>query len=204
MSPVSLSKSSSGSGRHVLPSRRRRTGVLPGVLKTLAGVSSAVLIALLATGGTYALWNGEATVPGGTMRAGAASFAVTPIPGQALPTTALYPGLTIYGGYTATNTGDVPLALSVQSLSGSASPTAFSSALSIAVGAVGTPAECTAGFPVGWTGGFASPAGTLGLVLAAGQSTTLCLSVTLPVTAANGIQGSAAPDFRVVIGGVQP
>lgn len=174
------------------------------LLGTAAAISAAVCVAVLATGGTYALLNSTTSVPGASIRSGAAALALAPVSGRSLTTAALYPGLTIYGAYTATNTGDLPLALTVQALTGLDPASEFSDALVVAVGVVADSASCQTGYPATWTGTRASAAaGSLGTVLATGATAILCLSVALPVNVPDGMQGSPSQAFSITVGGTQ-
>ena len=173
------------------------------LVKSAAAVLMAVCIATAAASGTYALWNSSATVgSAATVRAGTAGLAITsPL---AISATGMYPGLTRYGSMTIQNTGDLALAARVASLTGPATPSTFSQSLVVGVGVAATAAACTAGSvtPV-WTGTFASAsAATVVPSLAKGQSAILCVSIALPITAAQGGQGGTAP-LSLTIDGVQ-
>jgi hypothetical protein len=168
----------------------------------IAAIVLALVIGALATGGTYALWNAGAGVGGARISAGTAALSVSPI--AAVPTTALYPGLTIYGTYTVSNTGDAPLAIRVASLAGPATPTAFSAALTVSAGL--TSAACTTGVVLPWSGTFAAaPAGGAGATAVPAHGTaTLCVAVTLPQATGTAARGLAAASFTLVLDGVQP
>ncbi len=176
------------------------------ILKTLAALVAALFVGVIATGGTYALWNKSTNIAGGTVKAGAASLVISsPL---TMPSTLLYPGLTTYGTFVVTNSGDVPLQLTVQSLTGVAS-TSFSQSLTVAVAvnpAIGaTFADCPGLASYPWSRIATSPtAGSLGSTLNVGASATLCVSTALALNAATTAQGQAVPGFVLTIGGTQP
>jgi hypothetical protein len=176
------------------------------ILKALAAVMAALFVGVIATGGTYALWNKSTNIAGETVKAGAAALVISsPL---TMPSTLLYPGLTTYGTFVVTNSGDVPLQLTVQSLTGVAS-TSFSQSLTVAVAidpAVGaTVADCPSLASYPWSRISTSPtAGSLGATLNAGASATLCISTALASNAATTAQGQAVPGFSLTIGGTQP
>jgi hypothetical protein len=176
------------------------------ILKALAAVTAALFVGVISTGGTYALWNKSATIAGGTVTAGAATLAIsTPL---SMPSTLLYPGLTTYGVFVVTNSGTVPLQLTVQSLTGVAS-TPFSQSLTVSVavdpGAGGTVADCPAIASYPWSRVATSPtAGSLGSTLNVGASATLCVSTALASNAPAAAQGQSVPSFTLTIGGTQP
>ena len=174
------------------------------LLKALAAATAGLCLAMLATGGTYALWNKSATIPGGTVSAGEAALQITfPL---AMDPTRLYPGLTTYGTFVVTNTGTVPLLLNVQSLTGVTS-NSFTQSLTVAVAVAGggaTVADCPAIASYPWSKISTAPiAGTLGSTLGAGASTTLCVSTTLASNAPAAAQSQTVPAFTLTIGGSQ-
>ena len=183
-----------------------RTFSIRSILRVLAAVTAALFVGVIATGGTYALWNKSTTITGGTVKAGVATLVISsPL---TMPSTLLYPGLTTYGTFVVTNSGDVPLQLTVQSLTGVAS-TSFSQSLAVAVAvdpAVSdTVADCPNLGPYPWSQISTAPiAGSLGATLNAGASATLCVSTTLASTAATTAQGQAVRGFSLTIGGTQP
>ena len=175
------------------------------ILKALAAVTAALFVGVIATGGTYALWNKSADITGASVKAGAAALVIsTPL---TMPTTLLYPGLTTYGAFVVTNTGTVPLQLSVQSLTG-VTATPFSQSLTVAVAidpAVGaTVADCPSLASHPWSRISTSPtAGALGSTVNAGASATLCVSTALAANAPATAQGQSVPAFTLTIGGIQ-
>ena len=174
------------------------------ILKTLAVATAGLCLAVLATGGTYALWNKSATIAGATVTAGAATLQIaSPL---SMSPIRLYPGHTTYGTFVVTNTGNVPLSLNVQSITGVAS-NSFTQSLTAAVavaGAGATVADCPAIASYPWSMISTAPiAGTLGSILGVGASTTLCVSTTLGSNAAASAQSQTIPVFTLTIGGSQ-
>ncbi|GAA2237410.1 hypothetical protein N1031_11495 [Herbiconiux moechotypicola] len=182
--------------RHAAPSRAlRRLGL------ALAAASGAVVLAVVASGGTYALLNSSATVPGAVVRSGTATLAVTTA--LSLPTTVLYPGISISGSAIVQNTGNVPLSLRIAGLSRTSSATDFASSLTVGVSTVATSASCPA-VSTAWTGTFASATPTdLSVRLAQNGSVRVCVSVSLPVGAPATANANAATTFILSLDGRQ-
>ena len=168
-----------------------------------AAVIAAVGLGLVATAGTYARWNASSAIPASTIVAGSSGLAITPV--SAFPSTPLAPGLVNRGSFTVTNTGNVSLALAVSGLTGPATPTTFSQALTVAVAST-TVANCAAGtYTPNWSGTFASwAAAAAGATVAPGSSVNLCVSVALSSSVGTGAQGQSAPGIVVALKGTQP
>ncbi|MDJ0338572.1 hypothetical protein [Cryobacterium sp. PH31-O1] len=179
-----------------LPRLRVRSLVLAAASALLA-----VILATTAAGGTYALLNASTSTRPATMTSGTATMTVSPL---ALPAVALYPGLVIAAPVTVTNTGDVPLTVTVSSLIAPTVTSNFSGSLVIGLAAVANAASCTSGVSPTWTGTFAvAPPGPVGAPIAKAQSQTLCVSVALSVNAPDSSQTSSAANFSVVLIGGQ-
>ena len=166
----------------------------------VALTSVAIVVAVLGAGGTFALWNSAAAASTpATVKSGTATLAVTsPL---AMSTATLYPGAVITGPVAFTNTGDTPLALQVTALSAGLPVTTFSQALTVGIGA-GTAAACLAGTVTAtWTGTASSfVAGGIGVTVASGAITNLCISITLATSAASSAQGLSASVSLTVVG----
>lgn len=184
---------------------RERIFSIRSILKALAALMAALFIGVIATGGTYALWNKSTTIAGGTVTAGSAGLVISsPL---TMPSTLLYPGLSTYGAFVVTNTGTVPLQLSVQSLTG-ITATPFSQSLTVAVAIApavsAAVADCPSLASYPWSRISTSPtAGALGSTLNAGASATLCVSTALAANAPATAQGQSVPAFTLTIGGIQ-
>ena len=122
-------------------------------------------------------------------------------PERAPPTTSTA-GITLDGAYTVTNTGDG----AVYECRVTAEPaTSAFSAVVVGVGAwvvIPPPARpailCDLDVETA-----SATAASLGKIVATGSTVTLCVSVGLPLTAANGMQGSTAQEFSMTVGGTQ-
>jgi hypothetical protein len=177
------------------------------VLVLTVGVLAATVLGVSAAGDSSAFLTARAStaaVPT-VITSGTAALSVSAL---SMPTTALYPGLTLYAAVTATNTGDVPLLLGVAGLtppSAATASNALSQALIVGLGAADSSAACAAGTATpAWRGSFAqAPAGLLGVTLAVDASRTLCVSVTLPATAPTASQGQSSTGFALRITGTQ-
>lgn len=173
-----------------------------GLLAGGAGFAAAVVLALGATGGTYAYLNDSATATTGEITAGTGALAVA---GSPVSLTGLYPTAVKYAAITVTNTGSTALQLRVDSLAGPTTATALSASLTVGVGVAASAAACTSGATTStWTGTFAAaPAGALGSTLAAGASATICVSTSMAANAATTTQ-SASTGYTLTLGGRQP
>lgn len=182
----------------------RRGGRSRALIRSLAGTATAVLAAVVLAaglaGGTYAYWIRSASVNLGTIETGTAGLAVTP---SSISVAGLYPTATRHATATVKNTGKVPLALRVDSLTGPGAATALSSSLTIGAGVVASTGACAAGWSPTWSGSFASAsAGALDRTLAAGESVTLCVSTAMAASAGNGAQNSST-SYTLTISGSQ-
>ncbi|VXB24835.1 MULTISPECIES: TasA family protein [unclassified Frigoribacterium] len=142
-----------------------------------AVVAGAVTVALVATGGTYALWNSSVKPTAVTVGSGTAGLSVGAV--KALDTSALGPGGSTAGTFTATNTGSVDLAMRVSAGTTTASASALPGELTVRLAAVARAADCVVG-----VGGYsARPAafdtGSGYFTLPAGVTVTGCVVVTL-------------------------
>ena len=159
--------------------------------RVLATLVVAIALALVATSGSYAFLSSSAPVkllPGSdstsvTLTAGTSGIAVS---APALDLTGFYPGLTRSADATVTASGSVSLALSVSSITG-ASATGFSVTIA--------PGLCAAKAPAVTTG-------SLGVTVAPGASTSICVTVGLATSApASAINTSTT--LSAVITGAQ-
>jgi hypothetical protein len=174
------------------------------VLPITAALTAAVVVALGASSGTYALWNQSQTLAPLALSAGTASLVVTtPL---VLPATPLYPGLTVFGFETVSNTGTVPLTMTA-SLTAPASGNDYSNSLTIALATASTAANCALGIVTSaWSSGtFATPlVSAFGSALAASSTGTIvCVSVALAAGAPASAQALAANNFGITVIGAQ-
>lgn len=148
-------------------------------------------VAVSTTGGTYAYLRSGRAIPlvstGETTATIKTGSAVLALSADAISLTNLYPGDVRRTPITVTNTGSVPLALSVAAITGPT--TANGLAATVASGACpGT--------------GTAVSSGSLGVSAAAGAATTLCLSVSMVTTAPSNAQ-SLSTTIAVQLVGTQ-
>ena len=191
-----------------MPTHLRRADPIRRLLRATLAVAGGIVLALVTVAGSYAYLSASTTVPGGTISAGSANFTIST--GSAVALTGLYPGATTYGSYTLTNTGDVPLGLSVTTFTVTPA-TVFASAvvIDLAMHPAGTTCASAAYSQVSHTG--SATTGALAGPLpsrdrytpgAATPSRTLCVRATLPANAPDGAKATSG-SFAVVIRGVQ-
>ena len=176
---------------------------LRSILSATAVVLTAILLAVLGAGGSYALLNSSASLSSATtIRSGTAALTLSAL---TLPTTALYPGAVVFAPVTVTNSGSVPLAVRATALTPPLAQTSLSGALTIGLAIAASAAVCSAGSVAPtWSGTFASAsAASLGKTIPVGGSAILCVSVTLSSTAPATAQGQSATNFGIVIDGIQ-
>lgn len=154
-----------------------------GVATATAG--AAVLVAVVAAGGTYALWNESKSLDPGTITSGHTGLTIndlTSYPIVGLDTTALYPGYSVITAspLTVKNTGTTPLHVTPGTVTFSNPSSALASQLVVAIRQTAT---CTA-TPVGSTAtSFTS------FDLQPGATTTICVEVQLKSNAPASVQG---------------
>ena len=172
---------------------RRSVFSVLGMVKAGVTLVVALVLSLSVVGGTYASLSASQSIAlvsssgatSTTITAGSADLSVS---ADAIALTGLYPGVARSAQFTVSNTGATNLALTLDSITG---PTA-------ANGLTATLASGTCAAP-----GAAVSSGALGVTVAPAASTTLCLSVALPLTAPSTAQG-AASSLVVSISGRQP
>lgn len=166
--------------------RSRRPGSLVRSTVAAAGViAAAVTVGLAGTGGTYALWNASATVPGATIRTGTVGLSVDPASLGTLATS-LGPGGQTVTRLTVSNTGSTPLKVSATvSVSGG-----FAGSLSLGLASVADTTSCPTGSDTEAT--MVSGADPTGVTtLAGGQHQALCLVLTLADSAPAALAGTS-------------
>lgn len=171
-----------------------------------AVVAVAVAVALVATGGTYALWNASTTSNAQLVRSGTAALQLS---GQPDLNTPLAPGQATATTFGVRNSGDVPLSMRVAvtatKTSYGASGTGAGSLdeLSLRLTPVSSPSGCTATTAGGYS---ARPAafdtGSGYFTLPSGASAIACLVLTLDADAPATTAGSVA-DLTITVSGTQ-
>lgn len=184
--------------------KRERRALTPARLLLAAlSTAGAIVLGVVAGGGTYAAWNVAAPAAAATtLQAGSAGLAAT---GLQLNAVGLYPGRTIHAATTVRNTGTTALALRLDSAKSATAPTAFTRSVLVSAAAASTVADCTAGrVPALATTGLDAAGGTdLQLTLAPGASALLCIGVGLPQSAPAAAAGAAASALTITISGTQ-
>jgi hypothetical protein len=186
-------------------------------LFTLTGMLGiAALAGIFLSGGTFAFLNSSVSLNSATIKSGSAELTVS---GAPLALSGLYPGGSVSAPFTVTNTSDTgtdpastpafALALNVTAFSKPASDAALlSSSVKVRLDAA-VSGVCPATLPVTplWSANLTDPSPTnpvsLGVSVAKGASTTLCLSALLPSGASTSLEGKATNNFTITIGGVQ-
>lgn len=175
------------------------------VRTTSAGLTAAVVLALAAVGGTYALWYTQVDLPGAMITSGNAHLAIESPSGRNL--TPLYPGQTVSTPFDVNNTGTVPLALQIDSLTGSEDHTHpdqqdLTRSLKASVWENTGSGCATVPVDLGWSGPVESFSKELSIVVEPGATQSMCLAATLDAKAPVNIQG-ASMDLELTLGGVQ-
>jgi hypothetical protein len=165
---------------------------LPKLVVSAAVLVTAIVFSVSAAGATYAyltastqvvlVSSGETTA---TITAGTATLTVN---ADAISLTGLYPGDVRRAPVTVTNTGTTALALSVDSIVG----TSTTNGLTASVAAGACPGT-----------GTAVASGPIGVTVAPGASTVVCLAVGMALTAPSAAQ-SVSSTITANILGVQP
>ncbi|WP_403024174.1 hypothetical protein [Salinibacterium sp. GXW1014] len=163
----------------------RPSSILSRLVSLTLSVGAAVVIAALGTGGTYAYLNASTSSGAGVMvTAGSASLAAT----EPAAMTTFSPGVVQRSPFTVSNTGDVPLSVSVSSVASSNPAAALS-------GGVAT-GDCS-GLPAA-----GAPLGTALATLQPSQSAVLCFVVQMPASADLAAAGQST-QFKITLSGVQ-
>jgi hypothetical protein len=178
---------------------------LRSIALAVTALLTAICLAILGAGGSYAFLNSKAPIAAGTLQSGTAALTVSAV---TLPTAGMSPGTTVYGAATVTNAGNVPLAIRIVSLTpptNAAAITNLTPSLSLGLAVVKNAAACTTGSTPTWSTLLnATPTGaSLGTTVPVGGSAVLCISVALALTAPSAAQGLSAANFAIVIDGIQ-
>jgi hypothetical protein len=182
---------------------QRRTSTPVRLLLGALGAAGAIVVGVLAGGGTFAAWSVTAPAAAATtLRTGSASLTTT---GLQLTGAGLYPGLTAYAPTTVRNTGTTPLSLALDPATGPATPTPFTASVVISAAQVASAGECAAGrVPSGPTTRVgAGTAADLRVTLSPGASALLCIGVGMPHDAPATAAGAAASALTLTISGTQ-
>ena len=166
-------------------SRKTKSGgAIRTMLITTGTLLGVVVFSLFGVGGSYAYLNSAATGTGAVLQAGTAELTVS---AGGLSVTNLYPGEVRTAGFAVSNNGSVPLALNVSSIAGNFAANGLTATVrSGACPGTGTPVT----------------SGSLGVVLPAGGTTDVCLTVSMANDAPASAIG-AASSLTVSLTGVQ-
>lgn len=181
------------------PAASRRPRAVRALLTTAGLVVVAIVLAVAATGSTYAFWNGAVPASGATIATGGIGLTVNDqtsytIPG--LSSTALLPGRSVVQSQPLTlkNTGDVPLSVTWSGTTYTSSALAPHLAVSLRQT---TATSCTvtpAATPL--------PTTMNPISLDLGQTARVCVEVRLSSSAPASVQGLSS-DFTAQLSGVQ-
>lgn len=182
--------------RRAYRSARRRRSILTAALSGIVATAIAVVLAVAGSGATYAILSSNTVaMPSTAITAGTATINVS----TPAAFTLLTPGVVQARSVTVTNTGNTALGLTVESASFSGT-LAASTNVALLSGAV--TCDGASGTTVWTRTPAAAPTGSIGVTLAAGASTTLCLTMTVasdaPATAAK-----TSMNASITLGGKQ-
>lgn len=168
------------------------------IFGTTALFASAILVAIVAAGGTYAVWNTRTVVNGSTISAGSTELTINGSASYVVPgmdATKLLPGRSVISTpLTLLNSGSTATSVTLGALAFVNPGSALASNLLVVVRQAAV-CEVT---PYGTTPvSFSSP-----IVLNAGQSTLVCLEARLSASAPASVQGTTAT-FTIPLNAVQ-
>lgn len=174
---MNVSIDASQGTRRALRAARRQDGRrarLRGIAWSTLSLGAATLLGLGAVGGTYALFNDSATMPGARISAGTMSLQVNGASTAALGSWTITPASRDAKSFTVTNVSAVPVDISANAVVTSATGLGANTTASLV--AVAASADCT-------TATFPAPAALNGyartrfVALAPGATQKLCLSM---------------------------
>lgn len=165
------------------------------IISGITFLVAVVTLSLLATSGTYALWNGAATVNASTISTGsigltingAANYAIT-----GLDATKLAPGHSVVTAVTFANSGTTPIAAAVTSVGLVSNTNNLAASLTLTITPIASVGACVAGL----AGGTSAPLTTFTTsgfpyLMGVGSSQAVCLELKLSSSAPSGVQGGA-------------
>jgi hypothetical protein len=165
----------------------------------LTFLAATITLSLLATTGSYALWNGKTVVNGSTLGTGSIGLTINDATDYTLglPTAKLAPGHSVLATATFKNTGITPVKASVSSTTITANSNGLASSLTVIVTPVSSVANCTTGL----TGGTTAALGSFNTTSApysmpAGSSQLVCFELKLDSAAPTSEEGGSTT-FRM-------
>jgi hypothetical protein len=194
-----------GSARSIFTKRDRPTSKRRSVVSGLTFLVGVLTLSLLATGGSYALWNTAAAANEGTLNTGSIGLTINGATNYTLafPTTKLAPGHSVLATATFKNTGSVPISVSVTSTTVN-STNGLASSLTITVTRISS--ACTAGLSGGTTAALASFNTTSApYAMPSGASQLVCFELKLDSAApASEEGGSTTFTMNILANQVRP
>jgi len=175
------------------------------VIGGLIFVTTTIILSLLATTGSYALWNGKTTVNGSSLNTGSTMLKISGVTDYTLafPTTLLAPGKSVLTTAVFQNTGSTPLSAAAASTTVLSNTNGIASYLTLTVTPVATTSACVAGMTGGTTAALGSFSTTSApYAMPAGASQIVCFELKLSSTAPVSVAGGAA-SFRMNITATQ-
>jgi predicted ribosomally synthesized peptide with SipW-like signal peptide len=162
------------------------------IVTTIGIFATAIVLAISAAGGTYAVWNSRTVINASSITSGSTALTINDVSSYAVPdmdNSKLLPGRSsVSGVITLKNTGYTPISISLAPLTFSDPSSVLASNLTVVLRQAAT-CEVT---PFGTTpSSFVSP-----IVLARGQTTTMCLEARLSASAPASVQ-AASTSFSV-------
>lgn len=172
-------------------SQRSRPSLLRRMLGTAAAIAVATVLALLGTGTSYALWNGEAVVDASSVSSGNVGLTINGVaayPLTDLDAARLAPGRSQVAPLALANTGTTRLAVTV---SGTEVLAESNSLAGLVTASLVAAADCAAAsFVPAPLAGFTTTAAPV--VLEPGETRQFCLAIALDAAAPTGAQGGSA------------
>lgn len=169
------------------------------IIGGLTFLTVTVTLSLLATSGSYALWNGKVGVNGQNLGTGSIGLTVNTVAAYtlSLPTTSLAPGKSVLATATVKNTGSVPISAAVATTTITSNTNGLAASLSLTVTPVSAVGNCAAGLGGGTTAALTSFSTTSApYAMPAGASQIVCFELRLDDTAPASAQGGGTT-FRL-------
>ncbi|MET1044224.1 MAG: TasA family protein [Microbacteriaceae bacterium] len=157
----------------------------------LAAAATAVVVALIPVGGTYALWNDVETVSPGTITSGSMALTVSTPTLTASAWSNLLPGQSAAQSFSVTNTGTVAASLAA-SVAVSAPAPLIASHMTLRLTPVATAAACGPSLTGGVTAPLTTYSSVIAAALPANSTKVICAEVLLNTNAPIAVQGQSA------------
>jgi hypothetical protein len=184
--------------QHV-PAPKARASKSRSFVGGLTFLTVTVTLSLLATSGSYALWNGKTVINGSSLNTGNIALTVNTVTSYTLtmPTTALAPGKSVLATATVANAGTVPISASVESTTITANTNNLASSLTLTISPVASAGACAIGVSGGTTAALTSFNTTSApYAMPAGASQIVCFELKLDNAAPASEQGGSTT-FRL-------